>query len=44
VALTVWAIVEVVRGDRWFLLVVPATFGIGVSCGLPLALFLKARR
>lgn len=43
-ALTVWALVEVVRGDRWFLLVIPATFGIGVSCGLPLALFLMARR
>ena len=44
VALTLWALVEAVRGDRWFLLVIPATFGIGVSCGLPLALFLKARR
>ena len=44
VALTLWALVEVVRGDRWFLLVIPATFGIGVSCGLPFALFLKARR
>ena len=44
IALTIWAIVETVRGDRWFLLVIPATFGIGVSCGLPLALFLKARR
>lgn len=43
IALTVWAIVEVVRGNRWFLLVIPATFGIGVSCGVPLALYLKAR-
>lgn len=43
VALTIWAIVETVRGNRWFLLVIPATFGIGVSCGLPLALYLKAR-
>jgi hypothetical protein len=42
-ALTLWAIVEAVRGNRWFLLVIPATFGIGVSCGLPLALYLKAR-
>ncbi|MGP1355167.1 DUF2834 domain-containing protein [Roseicyclus sp.] len=42
-ALTVWAVVEVVRGNRWFLLVIPATFAIGVSCGLPLALYLKAR-
>ena len=43
IALTIWAVVEVARGDRWFLLVIPATFGIGVSCGVPLALFLKAR-
>ena len=43
IALTIWALVEVARGDRWFLLVIPATFGIGVSCGLPLALFLKSR-
>jgi hypothetical protein len=43
IALTVWAIVEVARGNRWFLLVIPATFGIGVSCGVPLALYLKAR-
>lgn len=42
-ALTVWALVEAWRGNRWFLLVIPATFGIGVSCGLPLALFLKAK-
>jgi hypothetical protein len=43
IALTIWALVEAVRGNRWFLLVIPATFGIGVSCGLPLALLLKAR-
>ena len=27
----------------WALLVIPATFGIGVSCGLPLYLFLQSR-
>ncbi len=43
IALTIWAVVEAVRGNRWFLLVIPATFGIGVSCGLPLALYLKAK-
>ncbi|AHM03850.1 K+-transporting ATPase, A chain [Roseibacterium elongatum DSM 19469] len=44
VALTVWALVEAFgKRDWWFLLVIPATFGIGVSCGLPLALFLKTR-
>jgi len=44
-ALTVWALVEGVgRRDYRFLLVIPATFGIGVSAGLPLALFLKTRR
>ena len=44
IALTIWALVEAVRGNRWFLLVIPATFGIGVSCGLPLALLLKTRQ
>jgi hypothetical protein len=43
IALTIWALAEAVRGNRWFLLVIPATFGIGVSCGLPLALYLKAK-
>lgn len=42
-ALTVWAILETFRGDRRFLLVIPATFGVGVSLGLPLALYLKTR-
>lgn len=42
VALTVWAVVESVRSRNWIgLLAVPATFGIGVSCGLPLYLFLR---
>ena len=45
VALTVFVIAEAVRRRDWLLLVsVPATFGIGVSCGLPLHLFLRSRR
>jgi len=45
VALTVWVIAEAVARRDWLLLVsVPATFGIGVSCGLPLHLFLRGRR
>jgi hypothetical protein len=44
-ALTVWALWEgLARGDRWFLLVIPATYGIGVSAGLPLALLLASRK
>jgi hypothetical protein len=44
-ALTVFVIAEAVRRRDWLLLVsVPATFGIGVSCGLPLHLFLRSRR
>jgi hypothetical protein len=36
-ALTVWALWEgLVRRDRWFLAVIPATYAIGVSAGLPL--------
>ena len=42
VALTVWVIAESVRTRNWLgLLAIPATFGIGVSCGLPLYLFLR---
>ena len=45
VALTVWALWEgLVRRDRWFLAVIPATYAIGVSAGLPLALLLMTRR
>ncbi|MEM6577003.1 MAG: DUF2834 domain-containing protein [Pseudomonadota bacterium] len=44
-ALTIWVIWETVRTRDWLrLLAVPATFGIGVSCGLPLYLFLRIRR
>ena len=42
VALTVFAVSEsLVRRNWWGLLAVPATFCIGVSCGLPLYLFLR---
>lgn len=44
VALTVWVLAETWRTRNWAgLLAVPATFGIGVSCGLPLYLFLRSR-
>jgi len=42
IALTVWIIVEVsTRGNWGALIAIPATFCIGVSCGLPLYLFLR---
>ncbi len=44
VALNVWILFETyVRKDYWVLICVPATWLIGVSCGLPLFLFLRAR-
>ena len=44
VALTVWALWEVIaRRDWWYLAVIPVTYGIGVSAGLPLALLLLTR-
>ncbi len=44
VALTVFIISEtLVRRDYWILICIPATFCIGVSCGLPLYLFLRSR-
>ena len=44
VALTIWVIVESVQRRNWpGLLAIPATFCIGVSCGLPLYLFLRLR-
>lgn len=43
VTLTVWIIAEVaVRRNWWVLIAIPATFCIGVSCGLPLYLFLRS--
>lgn len=44
VTLTVWILAEVAVRRNWdALLAIPATFMIGVSCGLPLYLFLRAR-
>ena len=44
IALTAWVIAETVRSrDWWRLLAIPATFCIGVSCGLPLFLYLRDR-
>jgi hypothetical protein len=45
VALTVWVVAESWQRRDWLgLVAVPATFCIGVSCGLPLYLFLRSRR
>ncbi len=45
IALTVWVLYEVVTRRHWAgLIAVPATFCIGVSCGLPLYLFLRMGR
>ncbi len=42
--LTIWIIAEVVSRRDWLgLVAIPATFCIGVSCGLPLYLFLRSR-
>ena len=42
VALTVWVVVETIQSGQWIRLVaIPATFCIGVSCGLPLYLFIR---
>ena len=44
IALTFWIIAETVVRKNWLALIaIPATFGIGVSCGLPLYLFLRTR-
>lgn len=44
VTLTVWIIAECVLRRDWLgLIAIPATFCIGVSCGLPLYLFLRSR-
>jgi hypothetical protein len=44
IALTVWVVTETVQRKAWAnLIAVPATFCIGVSCGLPLYLFLRTR-
>lgn len=44
VALTLWIIAETSVRKNWSALIaIPATFCIGVSCGLPLYLFLRTR-
>jgi hypothetical protein len=44
VTLTVWVLAETVSRKAWLgLIAIPATFCIGVSCGLPLYLFLRSR-
>ncbi|MFN3937917.1 MAG: DUF2834 domain-containing protein [Gemmobacter sp.] len=44
ITLTVWIIAETVVRRNWeALLAIPATYMIGVSCGLPLYLFLRSR-
>ena len=44
ITLTVWVIAESVTRKAWLgLIAIPATFCIGVSCGLPLYLFLRSR-
>lgn len=42
--LAVWVVVEAIQKRDWLrLIAIPATFCIGVSCGLPLYLFLRSR-
>lgn len=44
IALTVFVVAEVWVRRNWIALIaIPATFCIGVSCGLPLYLFLRTR-
>lgn len=44
IALTIWILAETwVRRNWWALIAIPATFGVGLSCGLPLYLFLRTR-
>ena len=43
-ALTVWILYEVSQTRKyWHLISIFATFGIGVSCGLPLYLYLRSQ-
>ena len=44
IALTVFVVAETLANRNWIaLLAIPATFCIGVSCGLPLYLYLRIR-
>jgi hypothetical protein len=41
-ALSLWIVAEVIRNRKFFhMIAIAATFGIGVSCGLPLYLYLR---
>ena len=43
--LTFWVLAECLPKRHWLgLLAIPAAFGIGVSCGLPLYLYLRSTR
>ncbi|OUD10091.1 K+-transporting ATPase, A chain [Marivivens niveibacter] len=43
ITLTVWILAETLVRKNWMaLLAIPATFCIGVSCGLPLYLFFRS--
>ena len=45
IALTVWIIWEAVQTKDWLrLIAVPAIYCIGVSCGLPLYIWLRMRK
>ena len=42
IVLTIWVIYETLHTRQWLrLIAIPATFCIGVGCGLPLYLFLR---
>ena len=42
IALTIWVVHESITRKNWFgLLAIPATYGIGLSAGLPLYLILR---
>jgi putative copper export protein len=44
ISLTIWILVEATKNRNWLsLIAIPATFCIGVSCGLPLYLYLRGR-
>ena len=44
ISLTIWILVEATKNRNWLsLIAIPATFCIGVSCGLPLYLYLRSR-
>jgi hypothetical protein len=45
IALTLWILVETIQRRNWRgLFAIPAIYCIGVSCGLPLYLYLRARK